>query len=306
MTTESIDRFLTAKLAAGRSERTIEYYQLELTFADAWFEAHGTTLEGADAGQIERHLAAERKRGQAQASIDARYRALSAFYNWRHRRNKLSGQPEIADVERPGMPKKAPRRTTPEEIERVLSAIPVETWVDLRDRSIIRITFWSGLRVSEVAGLSIADVDQAERWLHIRKGKGDKPRLVPFHANVMTDLLAYLLVRPNHAESMLWIGDNGAGGARGLLQAGGVRQMLARRCKTAGVRRINPHALRHGVAMTMLNEGRAPMDAVAKMLGHSDPNVTRRFYAHYIDEEIADIYEDAVERAGKRKRRWAE
>jgi integrase len=58
--------------------------------------------------------------------------------------------------------------------------------------------------------------------------------------------------------------------------------------------------------MTMLNEGRAPMDAVAKMLGHSDPNVTRRFYAHYIDEEIADIYEDAVERAGKRKRRWAE
>ena len=301
MTTEPIDRFLTAKLAAGRSERTIRFYWLELTFAAKWFEANGTTLEGADAGQIERHLVTERKRGQGQASVDARYRALSAFYNWRHRRDKLPGQPEIADVERPGMPKGEPRRTTPDEIERVLSAIPAETWMDLRDRSIIRITFWSGLRVSEVAGLSVADIDQAERRLHIRNGKGGKPRKVPFHPVVMADLVAYLFARPDHMESMLWIGDDGAGGARGVLQAGGVRQMIARRCKAAGVRRINPHALRHGFAMTMLNEGGVTMDAVAKMLGHSDPSITRRFYAHYLDEEIDIIYEDAIARTRKRK-----
>ena len=300
-TTEPINRFLTAKLAAGRSERTIAFYQFELTFAAKWFEAHGTTLEDASAGQIESHLAEERKRGQGQASVDARYRALSAFYNWRHRRDRLPGEPEIADVERPGMPDNEPRRTTPDEIEQVLAAIPAETWVDLRDRSIIRITFWSGLRVSEVAGLSVVDIEQAERRLRIRRGKGGKPRLVPFHPSVMADLLAYLFARPDHMEPMLWIGDNGAGGARGVLQAGGVRQMIARRCKAAGVRRINPHALRHGFAMTMLNEGGAPMDAVAKMLGHSDPNVTRRFYAHYIDSEIASIYEGAIARTKKRK-----
>lgn len=300
-TTEPIDRFLTAKLAAGRSERTIEFYQLELTFAAKWFEANGTTLEGADAGQIEMHLAAERKRGQGQASVDARYRALSAFYNWRHRRDKLPGDPPISDVERPGMPDNEPRRTTPDEIEQVLSAIPIETWVDLRDRSIIRITFWSGLRVSEVAGLRVADIDQTERRLHIRRGKGGKPRMVPFHPSVMADLVAYLFARPDHTEPMLWIADNGAGGSRGALQAGGVRQMMTRRCKAAGVRRINPHALRHGFAMTMLNEGGVTMDAVAKMMGHSDPSVTRRFYAHYLDDEIANIYEDAIARTRKRK-----
>lgn len=301
MTTEVIDRFLTAKIAAGRSERTIKFYWLELTFASKWFEANGSTLEDADAGQIEKHLASELKRGQGQASVDARYRALSAFYNWRHRRYKLPGEPEIAEVERPGMPDSEPRRTTPGEIEQVLSAIPAETWMDLRDRSIIRITFWSGLRVSEVAGLHVADIDQAERRLRIRRGKGGKPRTVPFHPSVMADLVAYLFARPDPTEPMLWISDNGAGGARGVLQADGVRQMIARRCKAAGVRRINPHALRHGFAMTMLNQGGVAMDAVAKMMGHSDPNVTRRFYAHYLDDEISNIYEDAIARTSKRK-----
>ena len=66
---------------------------------------------------------------------------------------------------------------------------------------------------------------------------------------------------------------------------------------------INPHALRHGFAMEMLNNGGATMEAVSRMLGHASPEITRRFYADYLDEEIAAIYNDAIQRSAARRQK---
>ena len=297
-----VDRFLTAKIAAGRSERTIGFYQRELAAAAQWMKDNGHDLDSAPAWAIEDYLAAERARGQSPASVSARYRALSAYYRWIHARERRTGEPEIAQVEKPDAGHREPRRTTPDQVEQLLKSIESDTWTGCRDRSLIRILFWSGLRVGEAVGLRVTDVDHRARRLHIKKGKGDKSRSVPYHSKVTPDLLAYLFSRPAPRAEELWIGNDGAGGATPIgLTDNGIRQMLRRRCMAAGMKVINPHALRHGFAMTMLNEGGATMDAVAVFLGHSSPEITRQFYAEYVDEELTAIYASAVNRSEQRR-----
>ena len=296
-----IERFITAKEAAGRSARTIQFYRSELAAAAAWMQAHGADLDHADAGAIEAHLAAERARGQSPASISARFRALSAYYRWMHARGRQPGEPEIAQVKRPDAGHREPRRTTPAQVEQLLASIQPATWLDYRDRALIWIIFWSGLRVSEAAGLRVEDIDQAARRLHIRAGKGDKARTVPYHPGAGPDLLAYLFNRPAHHAPELWIGNDGSGGAKGALTDNGIRQMLRRRSQAAGMRPINPHSLRHGFAMEMLNNGGASLEAVSKFLGHASPEITRRFYADYMDEELAAIYTAAIDRSARRR-----
>ena len=298
-----IERFITAKEAAGRSPRTIQFYRSELANADAWMQAHGCDLDHADAGAIEAYLAAERARGQSPASVSARYRALSAYYRWIHARRRQPGEPEIAQVERPDPGHREPRRTTPDQVERLLASIQPATWLDYRDRALIWIVFWSGLRVSEAAGLRVEDIDQATRRLHIQSGKGDKARTVPYHPGAGPDLLAYLFSRPAPHAAELWIGNDGSGGTKGALTDNGIRQMLRRRCKAAGMKAINPHSLRHGFAMEMLNNGGATMEAVSKFLGHSSPEITRRFYADYLDEELGSIYNAAINRSRERRKK---
>ena len=298
-----IERFITAKEAAGCSARTIQFYRAELSAAGAWLRAHGHDPDQADACAIEAHLAAERQRGQSPASVSARYRALSAYYRWTHARQRRPGDPEIAQVERPDTGHHEPRRTTPDQVEQLLASITPATWLDYRDRALIWIIFWSGLRVSEAAALRVEDIDQASHRLHIQAGKGDKGRPVPYHPGAAPDILGYLFSRPAPHAPQLWIGNNGAGGPRGALTDNGIRQMLRRRCKAAGMKAINPHSLRHGFAMEMLNNGHAPMEAVSRILGHSSPEITRRFYADYIDEEIGSIYTSAITRSGERRKK---
>ena len=303
----SVDRFLTAKTAAGKSRRTVDFYRAELACAADWLRAHGHTLEDAGPEDIEQYLAAERLRNLSPASIEAHYRALSAFYRWLHSRsfgrlkNQQPGDHWIVQVERPANPKREPRRATPEQVETLLASIDPLTWLDWRDRALVRVMFWSGLRVSEAIALTVADLDMANRRIRVQHGKGDKPRTVRYHPAANADLLHYLYSRPDPADVRLWLSGDGSGGVRGALTDNGVRQMLRRRCLAAGVKIINPHSLRHGFAMTMLNDGGAPLEAVAKMLGHASPEITRRFYADYVDEELNALYDAAIDRQQKRR-----
>lgn len=201
----------------------MDFYRAELACAADWLRAHGHTLEDAGPEDIEQYLAAERLRNLSPASIEAHYRALSAYYRWLHSRsfgrlkNQQPGEHWIAQVERPANPKKEPRRTTPEQVETLLSSIDPETWLDWRDRALVRVMFWSGLRVSEAVALTVADLDMANRRIRVQHGKGDKPRSVRYHPAANADLLHYLYSRPDPADVRLWLSDNGAGGVRGAL-----------------------------------------------------------------------------------------
>jgi integrase len=133
------------------------------------------------------------------------------------------------------------------------------------------------------ANLEINDIDFAEGLVHVRAGKGNKDRDVPMLDDVQAAILAYLTHRPEWPGQQLWLGKNTRtqNGPGGPLGSNGVRLMLERRCRQAGMRQLNAHAWRHGFAMAMLNHG-ADLSSISNMLGHGSVQITGSIYARWV------------------------
>jgi integrase/recombinase XerD len=182
------------------------------------------------------------------------------------------------------------------DLEVLLASITGQSWLDYRDRVILLILFYSGLRVSELCDLQVVDVDMTTLEITVHRGKGDKARVVPCVPDLRQPLAAYMYTRPNHQEALLLKSD-GYGGAAGVLKPEGVRQMLIRRCKYAGIAVYNPHAFRHGFAMWLLNSG-VRATTVATAMGHSDPQITLAIYAHTTVTTVRREYDEALKKRG--------
>jgi site-specific recombinase XerD len=206
----------------------------------------------------------------------------------------------LLQVAKPSLPAVAPRQVALVEIDRLVDTIPHvddATWTDGRDRLILVLLFWTGVRLSEMAGLSVADMDTRQRLLHVRHGKGGKDRFVPFPDGTGALLLSYLMARPPWPGPELLLANDGAGGVRGVLTGAGIRVMIRRRCRLARMEYRNPHAFRHGFAMAMLNAGGMEMGILSKLLGHSAVKVTQEIYADWMTETLKrqyDLAESAV------------
>jgi site-specific recombinase XerD len=175
------------------------------------------------------------------------------------------------------------------EYERLMRSMNGPEWLDKRDRCMLYLLYWCGLRVSEAVSLRLPDVDLSAKLVTVRLGKGGKSRVVPCGEDLGQYLLSYLLSRPPTDNEWLFVGSNGANGVKGRFTDWGVRQMMERRCDAAGMRRIATHKCRHGVAMALLNEG-MDMSAVSKILGHSNQKVTADRYAKWITSALSKQY----------------
>lgn len=305
-----LDRFCTAKLAAGRSERTVRWYREQVGRYLDWLDAaDGGCPPGADPWSpetIEDFLAAERSRGLKSATLSARYRALSAWCGWLVLREHLGKSP-VGMVERPTVQRLPVPYVRLTEFQQLYTAIEGDAWGDHRDRALLLLMFWSGLRVSEVVALRVTDVDAAARLVTVREAKSGEGRIVPCPPQLGPVVLAYLMRRPPLPATMeaatLFASNDGAGHVRGALTVHGVRLMLRRRCERADVRWLNPHAFRHGFAMEFLNAG-MDMSAVSRALGHSNEQITAAVYAHWLTDGLQAEYDQVRERlqqkAGRR------
>ena len=244
----------------------------------------------------------ERRAGLSPATVHARYRALRALFGWCVGRGLVSVNP-LLQVAEPAVPKAAPRVVALAAVDKLADSIPsgdAAGWWDVRDRLLLVLMFWTGLRLSEVAGLAVRDVDVKERLVHVRFGKGSKSRYVPFPVGTGSLVLEYLMARPPWPGPELFLSNNGAGGVRGVIQADGIRTMIRRRCKAAGVEYANPHAFRHGFAMALLNAGGLEMGVLSKLLGHSDVKTTQSIYADWMTESLRREYDTAQSAVRKR------
>lgn len=318
---DAVAAFLISRQAADRSEKTIDWYRIMLERFRLWLEAEQvpTDVSQITPEHVDRFLAAERAAGLKRRTVQGRYRALSAFFGWLVQREKhkaSSGRraPALVEspmesVDRPPSPKHEPRRADLADLAALLDSIKPTTWVDLRDRLIIRLLFWSGLRVGELLNLDVVDVDLREEVIHVREREGgpgstesrlkSRDRIVPLHPSLRPHILEYLLNRQSlPGETALIVGSTGDGGPRERLQVSGLRRMLKRRAKAAGITYWNPHAYRHTMAMKLLNDGQVELGIVSKILGHSSPEITRRIYADFVDTSIKRAYSAAVGRLG--------
>lgn len=299
---ELLDSFITAKAASGKATSTLRWYAILLGEYIDYVDENGLDWWQTVAMEsFQAHLWARSPRGRKKQvgfkpnSVDCYYRVLRVWCKWLVRRKLMPAPSPVDEMERPRRPKVPVDHVTLPEFTLLLRSIDGDEWTDQRDRCLLLLMFWSGLRVSELTSLCVADVDVAKRLVMVRSGKGGKGRMVPCAPDLGLTLMAYLLARPAFAGDALFVGNDGYGGVSAALGVHGVRFMLRRRCKAAGLRYMHPHLFRHGFAMLFLNNG-MPLSAVAAALGHASPETTIQIYAHWLTDGLSREYESTRSR----------
>ena len=180
-------------------------------------------------------------------------------------------------------------------MERLLAPRELKTPRELRDRAMLEVLYASGLRVSELVGLRLADPDLAVGVVRVL-GKGDKERLVPLGDAAVASLRAYLAhgrprLEKRRASPHLFLGRHGHGLTRQMFW-----QLLKRYVRAAGItKRVTPHTLRHSFATHLLERG-ADLRSVQLMLGHADIGTTQ-IYTHLSRAHLKAIYDKHHPRA---------
>ncbi len=220
--------------------------------------------------------------------------AVRSFFKFLVRRQVV--ETNIARLIRtPKAPKTLPRVMTPEQTNTLLDAVAagrLERPFPARDVAIFEFLYGCGIRISELAGLNLADVDLAERWLLIR-GKGRKERQVPFGAKAAAALERYLAER--HAarpgETALFVNHRGKRltdrGARGIVKLYATA--------LAGDPAIHPHSFRHAFATHLLSDG-ADLRAIQELLGHARLSTTQK-YTQVSLTDLMKVYDAAHPKA---------
>lgn len=297
---ELLAQFLLHQAAQNHTSRTIDWYDYQIKRFLKWLVANN--LQGQNwltLRTVERYLASPTRNGTkpSPATVAGFYRALHGFFGWLAETGAIDRSP-LAGTKAPKVPSKQPNRVALEEYDYLIGSIGQGTWIELRDRLIINVLFLSGLRLSECASLTPNDFRTGEHLLVVRNGKGGHQRLVPLLPAVERAYIAYLFAKPAFEDPRLFLSANGAKQPAGVLLPNGIRQMLRRRCANAGMRRLNPHAFRHGLAMHLLNEG-GDMSLVQKILGHSQISTTARHYAEWLTAGVVREFSEKMRGIGR-------
>jgi integrase/recombinase XerD len=233
----------------------------------------------------------------AAATLGRKVACLRSFYRHLRREGLIEHDP-TADLHGPRKTQRLPRVLTRDEVARLLREPKGTEPLALRDRALLEVMYASGLRVSEVTGLELADIDLDEGMLCAR-GKGSKERLVPVGRQAIAALGVYCARgRPpllgTRSESKLFVNRRGSG-----LTRQGLYKIVQGHARGAGLEaRMSPHTLRHSFA-THLLAGGCDLRSLQEMLGHADL-ATTQVYTHLSAERLKDAYFSAHPRASSR------
>jgi integrase/recombinase XerD len=246
-----------------------------------------------DSGMIAELLVGNVRRGFGARSSARQLSALRGFFRFLVRERAIPTDP-TKPVDRPRLARKLPRVLTFEEIERLLAIPDVTKPRGIRDAAMIHLMYASGLRVSELVGLKVGDLD-TRAGLVSAFGKGGKRRLVPVGEAALEHAATYLRdVRPNVArpdDPTLFVSPRG-----GPLTRQGFWKLLKAYARAAGITTpISPHKLRHSFATHLLRNG-ADLRAVQAMLGHADLGTTE-IYTRVAQDHIRAAHARAHPRA---------
>ncbi|MET7393891.1 tyrosine recombinase XerC [Dactylosporangium sp. NPDC005572] len=296
MMAEAVDAF-ARHLAAerNRSAHTVRAYVGDVT--DLLRHAAEGGAEGPQdltLAILRGWLARRRAAGDARTSLARRAAAARTFTAWAHREGLVPTDPG----QRLASPKA--HRDLPTVLRQDQAATLVTgpagraDAVGLRDRLVLELLYATGVRVSELCGLDLADVDRMRRVVRV-VGKGDKERSVPYGLPADQALTAWL----RHGRPALAVSASGNAlllGARGgRLQTTAARRIVDGYARAAGLPHTSPHDLRHSAA-THLLEGGADLRSVQELLGHASLSSTQ-IYTHVSIERLRAAYEQAHPRA---------
>jgi integrase/recombinase XerC len=238
------------------------------------------------AKQIDGFVQSQRKQGLQPATINRRLSAISSFYEFLigERTDERLLNPVVWQRHSVRQGRHLPRDVSDAAVEQLLAVVDHP-----RDRAMVGLMIGAGLRVAEVVGLALADLQPSDRTglarLRVR-GKGDKDRTVWLTADTVAHLDGWVQVRPASDDPALFLNHHGQG-----LSVAGVQYRLKQHCQQAGVH-FTCHQLRHTFARRLVEHG-MPIDSLAKLLGHTDLQTTQR-YIDGADPTVRDDFRRAM------------
>jgi integrase/recombinase XerC len=271
------------------SPHTLKSYGTDLRQFEAFLTAEGLAPAALTARHIRAFLVALHARGLDPASVGRKLAAVRSWLRFLVRRGVIERN-VAREVRGPRLPRKLVAFLPVDEAHDLMAARPLSA----RDTAILELLYASGLRVSELTGLDLDDLDRRERTVRVL-GKGRKERIVPFGSKAARALETWMGVRGDHRGPLF------AAARGGRMNPRTVYGLVRDSARRAGItRKVSPHTLRHSFA-THLLDGGADLRAIQEFLGHSRLSTTQR-YTHVGAEHLLKVYDAAHPRARTGKR----
>lgn len=282
---ELIPSWLRSLRARNLSERTIEAYSLAANQLVAYLEAtgHDKSAEAVTPDQIRGYIASVLAT-KASATANQRYRSLTQLFAWLKREGEIPVDP-MDRVDPPRVEEQPVPVLSDDELRAILAVPTGKDFTSRRDVAILRLFIDTGIRLGEMAGLQVSDVD-LDLQVAVVRGKGNRLRTVPFGTKTVEALDRYLRVRRSHKSSKepwLWLGK------KGRLRDSGISQVVVRRGRQAGLGRVHPHQFRHSFAHHWLHEGGSEGD-LQRIAGWKSPQMLQRYGASAAEERARDAH----------------
>ena len=294
MMTEDFLNYL--RYERNRSELTVRRYEQGLRDFETYFKNRDSQLswESVDSDVIRDWMESMMDKGDMASTANCCLSAVRSFFRFALSRGLVTRDPSYV-VKGPKKQKPLPQFVREEDMNRLLDTPQMweEGFVGLRARTIIIIFYETGIRLAELIGLDVEDVDLATRQLKVT-GKRNKQRIVPFGEELETAIREYLKQRDQlsvRIDDALILSDKGKRMTRSQVEKI-VKQHLS---LTTTLKKRSPHVLRHSFATAMLNNG-AGLESVRRLLGHESV-ATTQIYTHTTFEQLKRIYETAHPRA---------
>lgn len=281
------------RVERGLSSNTLTAYRNDLAKLSHFAHERGKDIESLRADDLAAFVRSIRKRGLDPKTIARILVTVRGLFKYLVQDGHLKIDPS-ANLESPKSWQSLPKFLTSDEVEMLLSSPDTSTAIGLRDKAMLEVLYATGLRVSELVGLSIGNLNLDVGFLTV-VGKGGKERAVPLGQSAIEWTRKYFGIRSrlmprDKSSSALFVTDRGESLTRQVFW-----KMIVAYGDKAGIGHITPHLLRHSFATHLLENG-ADLRSVQMMLGHSDISTTQ-IYTHITNERLREIYKKFHPRA---------
>lgn len=275
------------------SAHTLSAYRRDLSHLIDFAEQRGLNAgRDIDGGHIRELLNQQRHKGLGPRSMSRMLSSLRGFYDYRIRQHKDERNP-AQGISPPKNKQRLPKTIDADQMQQLLN-VPGDAWIDHRDRAMLELFYSAGLRLSELAGLTLNDLDLNDATVSVR-GKGQKDRILPLGRFAIDALKRWLSARPERrpkADQVFLSRDGDA------LSARSIQQRIKQRGQQQGIDQIHPHMLRHSFASHLL-ESSGNLRGVQELLGHANLSTTQ-VYTHLDFQHLSKVYDAAHPRAQRK------
>jgi integrase/recombinase XerC len=280
-----IDKFIRyLEIEKAVSSHTLRAYRKDL---EIFFNYANTEPEKVDMIDVRGFVAEQIKGGMNKTTVSRRLSCIRSFFKFLHREGHIKTNPAKL-VSNPKVSKLLPRFLSVDEVFSLVEKPEGIGFIPLRDKAILELLYSSGLRVSELSGLNMEDLNIKESLIKIR-GKGKKERIVPVGSKAVDALKSYVVERVllRRKDKAFFLNRTGT-----RLTDRGVRRIVVKYARDLAMYgQISPHTMRHTFASHLI-QGGADLRVIQELLGHSSLSTTQK-YTHLDITHLMDIYDRA-------------